>query len=163
MKSILALVLFAATTNAAQDTNITITAKGAPALVLTVPAAAKISTSHGMTEIHVTGLTLCLWPVDAAKSVDEGVQRIAEVIKNEVLKFSASSTNNITVAGAPAKHLVGRGTEADDGDPATADVVVFTAGDAVFAACVHGEGNQASEERAPMLAVLKTAKPAGAP
>ena len=45
-----------------------------------------------------------------------------------------------------------------DGDRDAADVVVFTTGKAVFAACVHGEGNDAARERAPMLAVLTTAK-----
>ena len=62
------------------------------------------------------------------------------------------------VADAPAKHVMGRGVEADDFDPGTADVVIFTAGKTVFAACVHGEGNDAAREREPMLAVLETAK-----
>ena len=87
-----------------------------------------------------------------------GISQLPDVIKSEVLKFSATTTNAISVAGQPAKHFIGRGIEADDNDPATADIVVFAAGPNVFAACVHGEGNQAGEERAPMLAVLKTAK-----
>ena len=143
---------------AAATTNVTINANGSPALMLAVPAGAKVSTVNVKTEIQTKGMDLFLWPIESAKTVDEGVAQIPKVIEHEVLKFVAKTTNTITVAGADAKHLVGRGVEADDHDPATADIVVFTTGMAVFAACVHGEGNEASVERAPMLAVLKTAK-----
>jgi hypothetical protein len=33
--------------------------------------------------------------------------------------------------------------------------------DRVFVACVHGEGQEAAQERQPMLAVIKTAKALG--
>jgi hypothetical protein len=158
MKLLIVCLLIGAGVCAAEDLKVTIASKDVPALVLTVPQTAKVTTAHGMTEIHTPNMILCVWPIPAVKSVDEGITQLPDVIKREVLKFVAATTNVITVAGAPAKHLIGRGIEADDNDPATADIVIFTTGKAVFAACVHGEGNQAGEEREPMLAVLKTAK-----
>ena len=158
MKLVFVLLLSVAGVCTAQDTNLVIAAKDKPALVLTLPASAQLTKRGDMTEVHTSGMTLCVWPIPAAKSVDDGIARLPDVIKSEVLKFSATTTNVITVAGQPAKHFIGRGIEADDNDPATADIVVFAAGANVFAACVHGEGNQAGEERAPMLAVLKTAR-----
>ena len=158
MKSVIASLLIATGMWAAENVNVTIPANGSPALMLTVPATARITKEKEKIEIKTKGMDLYIWPVASAKTVDEGVAQIPKVIEHEVVKFAATTTNTITVDGAAAKHLMGHGVEADDYDPATADVVVFTTGKAVFAACVHGEGNQASVEREPMLAVLKTAK-----
>ena len=158
MKFSLACFFMFASLCRADETNLTITVGNAPALVLTATAPVKVSTTKDMTEIHNKTLTLQIWHIPSAKTVDEGIAQIGEVIKAEVLKFAPTTTNALTVAGAPAKHLIGRGIEADDNDPATVDVVVFSAGKNIFAACVHGEGNEAAAERAPMLAVLKTVK-----
>jgi hypothetical protein len=158
MKSTIACLLIAVSVCAADDVNVTIAANESAALVLTVPQAAKVTQGKEKTEIETKNMNLCVWAIAPAKTVDEGVAQISEVIKHEVVKFVAARTNIITVAGAKAKHLIGRGVEAYDEDPATADVVVFAVGKSVFAACVHGEGNQAVEEREPMLAVLQTAR-----
>ena len=99
-----------------------------------------------------------LWVVPKAKTVAEAITDLDDVIKSEVLKFNAASTEAITVADADAKHLKGKGIEADDQDPATVDVVVFTVGKTVFVACVHGEGQAAVRQRQPMLKALKTVK-----
>ena len=93
-----------------------------------------------------------------AKTVKEAQAQLGNVIKGDVLKFTASMTNEIAVAGLPARHLIGRGVEADDGDDATADVLIFEVGKQMFIASVHGEGNDASREREPMLKMLQTAK-----
>lgn len=158
MKYVIACLLLAINVCMAEDITITITTNDSPVLVLTVPQTARVTKSAGKTEIKTKDMTLCVWTIASAKTIEEGMTRVPETIKGEVLKFTAASTNAIEVAGAAAKHLAGRGVEADDGDPATVDVVVFIAGKCVFAACVHGEGNEASLERQPMLAVLKTAK-----
>jgi len=158
MKLIIVCLLLAANVCLAENTNLTIVAKGSPALVLTVPQTAKITLKQEKTEIKTKDMTLYLWAVSPAKTIDEGVAQIANVIVHEVVNFVATTTNTITVAGAVAKHLIGRGVEADDNDPGTADIVVFTTGKAIFAACVHGEANDAVREREPMLSVLKTAK-----
>ena len=88
-------------------------------------------------------MTLYLWVVPKAKTVDEAITSLAEVIKGEFLEFTPASNEAITVAGAEGKHLMGKAVEADDHDPGTADVVVFAMGKTVLVACVHGEGETA--------------------
>ena len=158
MKSIIACLLVVAGICAAENTNVTITVNDTPALVLTVPQPAKVTAKKDKTDIKTPNMTLYVWAIPTAKTVDEGTAQIPTVSAGEVVKFVATTTNTITVAGAVAKHLIGRGVEADDNDPGTADIVVFTTGKAIFAACVHGEANDAVREREPMLSVLKTAK-----
>ena len=158
MKSIIACMLIAASVCLAENTNITIVANGSPALVLTVPQPTTITMKQEKTAIKTKDMTLYLWAIPPAQTIDEGVTMISNVVVHEVVEFVAITTNTITVAGAPAKHLMGRAVEADDYDPGTADIVVFTTGKAIFAACVHGEANDAVREREPMLSVLKTAK-----
>ena len=142
----------------AQERVITVLADKTPALELTVPAGAKITPSKNKTVIQTSEMFLHVWPVSGAKSLADVQARLGDVIAGDVLKFAPSTTNTLTVAGAPAVHLIGKGVEADDGDDATADVVIFSAGSRLFVACVHGEGNDASRERKPMLELLKTAK-----
>jgi hypothetical protein len=129
-----------------------------PVLELIAPVAAKVTPFKDKTVIQTTNMFLHVWPVPDAKTVDKVQGRLGEVIKGDVLKFSASATNAITVAGASARHLIGTGVEADDGDNATADIVIFAVGNRMFVACVHGEENAASQEREPMLKMLQTAK-----
>ena len=130
----------------------------APVLTLIVPVEAKVTSLKEKTVIQTTNMFLHVWPVTGAKTVDEAQIRLGDVIKGDVLKFSAATTNEITVAGSRARHLIGNGVEADDGDAATADVVIFAVGNRIFVACVHGEANDASREREPMLKILHTAQ-----
>jgi len=152
------LVVCLASLASGQEIAVTISADNVPALVLSVPKDARVSPSKEKTVIQTTNMFLHVWPVPGAKTVADAAARVGEVIKGDVLKFAATKTNDLTLAGAPARHLIGNGAEADDGDPSTADVVIFTVGNHAFVACVHGEGNDASCEREPMLAVLRTAK-----
>ena len=142
----------------ADERTVAILADKTPALELVVPQDAKVSPVKDKTVIETTNMFLHVWPATGAKTVEEARGRLGDVIKDDVLKFSASATNAITVAGAPALHLIGKGVEADDGDDATADVVIFAAGNRIFVACVHGEVNDASRERGPMLKMLQTAR-----
>ena len=158
MLSIGVLFLTLAAYVSAQERTITILADKMPALELAVPSEAKVSPVKDKTVIHTTNMFLHVWPVPGAKTVNEAQVHLGDVIKDDVLRFSASATNELTVAGSPARHLMGKGVEADDGDNATADVVIFAAGNRIFIACVHGEGNDASQERGPMLKMLQTAK-----
>jgi hypothetical protein len=82
---------------------------------------------------------------------------VADLIKSEFTNFTATATNDLVITGAPAKHVIGSGNEADDGDPGHAEVVFFVVRRHVFAACVHGEFDDASRARAPMMAMLQTA------
>ena len=131
----------------------------AASLELNAPDGAKVIVKGGKTTISTKKLWLYIWAVPNAKTVGEALPQVNEVIKSEVTDFVVGSTEVISVAGGDATHLKGKGTEADDGDPGTTDVVVFAAGKNVFAACVHGEGAEAAKERSDMLSVLKTAKP----
>ena len=160
MRSITFGVLLLCTGSVAlgQETAVTVSMGDVPALVLTVPQGAKVTPLKNKTVIQTADMFLHIWPVAGVKTPAEALPRLAELIKGDVLKFNASATNTLAVAGAPALHLIGSAVEADDGDAATADVVIFAVGPRVFAACVHGEANDASKERAPMLRVLKTAK-----
>ena len=142
----------------AQDKSVTLSVDGKPALVLKVPLAAKFTSANGYVKLQTTNLTLHVWAVPNAKTANEAVPRAAEIIKSEFVKFKTTATMDMVIAGAPAKHVTGSGNEADDGDPGNAEVVLFAAGGHVFAGCVHGEFDDASKARAPMLAVLKTAQ-----
>ena len=159
MMTIGVLFLALASYVSAGERTVTVMADSTPALALAVPAAAKVTQWKDKTLIHTTNMFLYVWPVVNVKTLNEAQARLGEVIKDEVQKFTAAATNEITVAGSPARHLIGTGVEADDGDDATADVVIFAVGGHVCIACVHGENNDASRERAPMLQMLQTANP----
>ncbi len=134
---------------------------GAAVMEISVPQSTEVTTDKEdkeKTVLDTKDMNLDLWVVPKAKTVAEAIAGLDDVIKSEVLKFNSTGTETITVADAPAKHLMGTGLEADDHDAATVDVVVFTVGKTVLVACVHGEGDQAVRERQPMLKALETVK-----
>jgi hypothetical protein len=151
-------ILSVAALASAQETSVTMSVDGKPALVLKVPSAPKLLSTNGFVRIQATNLTLYVWAVPNAKTADDAVPRAPEIIKSEFLKFKTNMVMDMTIAGAPAKHVTGSGNEADDGDPGNAEVVLFTVGGRVFAGCVHGEADEASKARAAMMTVLKTAQ-----
>jgi hypothetical protein len=154
----LALVLFTARAFAAEK-DITIAADGADVLKLSVPETAEVSKNGHETTIKTKTLRIYLWSVPKAQTVDEVLPRVGELIKDEFTDFVIKSTDTVKMAGTEAKHLMGKGAEADDGDPGTADVVVFAVGKHMFVACVHGEREEAAKERPDFLKVLESAKP----
>ena len=149
--------LFAAAAGA-EDKTVALAAGDVPAAVLTVPSQAKIYSNPPKTTIVASGMFLSIWDVPNAANAADALALVAATIQGDVLQFQAVQTNALTVADAPAFHLIGTGVEADDGDPSTADVVVFAVGGHAFMACVHGEHNDASRERDPMLAALQTVR-----
>jgi hypothetical protein len=153
-----AFIMSLAALASAQDTSVTLSVDGKPALVLKVPAAPKVISTNGYVRIQTTNLTLDVWAVPNAKTANDAVPLAADIIKSEFLKFKTNAVMDMVIAGAPAKHVLGSGNEADDGDPGNAEVVLFTVGGRVFAGCVHGEADDASKARAAMMAVLKTAQ-----
>ena len=133
---------------------------GKPVLSLQLPTQAEVKTEGERTNIRATEaqLYLQLWPLANARTVEQGAGLIPGLLAaKDVTGFKASVTNRITVTGAPALHLLGDGKEQDDGDPSQADVVVFSVGNKIFAACVHGEDRVPAEVTA-MLKVLESAK-----
>ena len=152
------VLLFASVALAEDLKTVAISNEGAAVMTISAPKSAKVTTDKEKTVIDTKDMVLDLWIVPKAKTVAEAIAGLDDVIKSEVLKFNAASTEAITVAEAKGKHLKGKGIEADDQDPATVDVVVFTVGKTVFVACVHGEGETAVRQRQPMLKALKTVK-----
>ncbi len=141
----------------AEDKEITIEAGRAPALKLSVPKEAEVTRKGDKTTVQVKTLFIYIWRVPAAKSIADAVSEAGEIIKGEFVKFTVQSKETIKVLGHEATHLKGKGEEADDNDPGTADVVLFTDGKNVYAACVHGERDQAVKERPELLKALASA------
>lgn len=142
----------------AEDKDITVTA-GDASLKVTVPKETEVTKKAGRTILHGNKWWIYLWEVNGAKTVAEAVPNAAKIIKSEFVEFVPGETQDLKVAGHDAKHLIGKGAEADDNDPGSADVVIFTDGKHVFAACVHGEKDEAAKERPELLKVLKSVKP----
>jgi len=140
-----------------QDTSVTLSVDGKAALVLQAPSAAKITSSNAYVNIRTAKMSLHVWAVPGAKTANDAVPRAGELIKSEFIKFKVTTVSDLVIADAPAKHVIGSGNEADDGDPGNAEVVLFVVGGHVFAGCVHGEFDDASRARAPMMTVLRTA------
>jgi hypothetical protein len=141
----------------AQETNIIISVAGTPALVLKMPQAADVTVEGAHTVIRTTETTFHLWSL-TNRTTDEVLPRITEIIKGEFVNYKPSVTNDIVIAGRPARHISGKGNEADDGDPGAADVVLFTTGKHVFAACAHGEFDDAVRRSKHMMVALKSAE-----
>ncbi len=128
-----------------------------PAVTLTVPKAANVTTDKGKTTIDTSKFNLYLWATKA-KTVDNATKNVARTVKSEVVNLKIEDTKTIKVAGADAKHLIAKSNEADDNDPGTTDVVVFSSGGKVIVACIHGENDFAPKHRQAMLDMLQTAK-----
>jgi hypothetical protein len=141
----------------ADDTSVSLSVDGKPALVLPVPSEAKVVLSNGYVNIRTTNMSLHVWAVPNAKTARAALPRAGELIKSEFINFKTTATTDMVIAGAPALHVVGAGNEADDSDPGHAEVVLFVVGGQVFAGCVHGEFDDASRARAPMMALLQNA------
>lgn len=140
----------------AENKEITIEAGGK--LTASVPKDAEVKTKGDKTSIRAKDLRIYVWGVPNAKSVEAAVPHVADIIKSEFVKYEVKSTDSLKVLGHEAKHVTGKGEEEDDNDPGTADVVIFTDGKHVYAACVHGEGDEAAKERPEFLKVLKSLK-----
>jgi len=151
-------VIFTTSAALAEDKTISFPSDKNVAVKLTVPKEAKVATENGKMTIDTNKCNVYLWLAPKAKSVDEAVRGIDEIVKSEVKEIKVDETKTIKVAGADAKQLMAKSTEADDGDPGTSAIVVFTVGGKVIVACVHGEGEAAARQRQPMLDTLATAK-----
>jgi hypothetical protein len=128
------------------------------AVTLVVPKTAKVATDNGKTTIDTSKFNLYLWLAPKAKTVDEAVAGVGEIVKSEAINLKIEETKSIKVAGADAKHLMAKSNEADDNDPGTTDIVVFTSGGKVIVGCIHGENDFAVRNRQAMLDMLGTAK-----
>jgi hypothetical protein len=137
---------------------ITVAVAGKPALKLTVPAGWKsVATGDVTTLLPPEGAPhVQLWPVAGAATVAAAEAIAAATIVPQVKDFTVAKRSELTVAGAPAVQLTGTGTEADDGDPANAEVTLFTVGGAVYVLCAHGEGDGTAKRHDDLLKALAT-------
>jgi hypothetical protein len=159
--SLLALALAVFSTVAfAENKEVTIKAGGKNAITLSVAKDAEVKVKGDKTSIIGKTAQFYIWSLPSAKSVADAVPKAGEIIKSEFVKFTVKSTSNLKVAGHEAKVIKGTGEEADDNDPGSADVVIFTDGTHVFAACVHGENDDADKQRPELLKALATVKAA---
>ena len=136
-------------------------AAGKPAVVMTLPTGWTVDTVDTKVSIHTEKKHphIQVWATTAA-DVATAEKQVATLVVNEVTGFVASSTTDLTIAGAPARQLIGTGLEADDSDPSNAEVTLFQVGKVVCVAISHGEGDGAAKRHADLNAVLLTAKPA---
>ena len=142
-----AAAIFSAASLFAADKTVSFPPGKSPAVTLTVPGTAKVtSDDKGKTTIDTSKFNLYLWSTKA-KTIDNEVKAIAKTVKSEVVNLKIEKTRTIKVAGADAKHLMGKSNEADDNDPGTTDIVVFMSGGKVIVACIHGENDFAEEPR----------------
>ncbi len=113
---------------------------GGKDVLLLMARGAACTTKDG--ELHLTkgDMRMHVWLVPDAKTVEEGVSRIDRVITPEFTSFTPTHTTIVAI-GSPGSstHVLGTGYEADDGDPGTADAIVFMVDGRIFVACVHGE------------------------
>ena len=136
----------------------TVTADGKPVVKLTLPAGWSSAASGAKVVLLPTGGAphVQVWAIPAA-SVAEAEKAVAVLIASEVTEFKAGTASDLTVAGKPARQVVGTGKEADDGDPSNAEVTVFTVGGKVFLLVAHGEGDGTAKKHADLAAVLASA------
>ncbi|HEY7088618.1 MAG TPA: hypothetical protein VH518_11055 [Tepidisphaeraceae bacterium] len=132
-------------------------AGGTDVLKLTADPKTECKGSDGTMTMTLGEMRVYVWMVGG--TVDSAVAGVAGAIKDEFKGFKATSTTPLTIAGSPAVRMVGTGAEADDGDPGTADVIVFKVGDHVFVAGVHGEHLPAAEQQWLLNVVQTAAKP----
>lgn len=130
---------------------------GHDVLRLTAPAKTNGTPKDGWLHLWSQDHRADVWLVRGAKTVEDAAGRVAQEIKGEFKDFKATGTTDLTVAGKPAKRLTGAGVEADDGDPGSADVIVFKTGESIFVACAHGE-HLAPADGLWMLTILQTAQ-----
>jgi hypothetical protein len=118
-------------------------------LRLTASLDTKCAAGDGM--LHFNGPLLFdeveFWLVRGVTTVDEAMVHVDTQIVDQFKNFKPDQTTDLTIAGLPAKRLVGPGHEADDGDAGAADVIVFKVGDHIFVACYHGESLDPSGEQ----------------
>ena len=135
-----------------------VTADGKPAVVLMLPAGWSAVAKEAKTVLLPPGGAphVQVWALPA-KSVAEAEAAVAQLVTSEVTDFVFTKAAILTVAGSPARQLVGTGKEADDGDPSNAEVTFFTVGGKVFLLIAHGEGDGTTKRHADLAAILASA------
>ncbi len=112
---------------------------GQGVLRLSVPANIKCTHKNGFLDLTSRNHYVEVWLVPGASTVAQAVAQAGRVIQSEFQNLKTTTPSDLTVAGAPARHLAAVGNEADDGDPGQADLIVFQVGPHIFVGCTHSE------------------------
>jgi hypothetical protein len=153
----LALVLMAGHAGCAAET-VKITADGRPAAVLTLPPGWSAAGKDAKAVLLAPGGAphVQAWSLDS-RTIVEAEKAVAQLVAGEVTDFTVTAATTLTIAGGPARQLVGTGKEADDGDPANAEVTFFTVGGRVFLLIAHGEGDGTTKRHGEIAGILASA------
>lgn len=130
-----------------------------PALSLTLPSGWDAVQVEEKTVIHPGAKHphIQVWATKA-KDLAAATADVAAIVVNEVTHFVPGTSTDLTIAGAPAKQLIGSGEEADDGDPSNAEVTLFTVNGVVYVLVNHAEGDGAAKKRAELTLALSNVK-----
>lgn len=156
MRTLLALIALASSTCLAAA-DVVVPHAGKPAFTLSLPAGWDGTQLDAKTIIHPGAKHphIQIWATDA-KDLAAATAGVAKLVESEVVHFVATTTTDLTIAGAPAKQLIGTGEEADDNDPSNAEVTLFTVGGTVYVLINHAEGDGAAKQRGALATVLAT-------
>ena len=153
---VIVLLTMSFSLSAAADTA-AITADGKPVVTVTLPAGWSSVMSGEKTVLLPPGGAphVQMWQLSAA-SVADAEKNAATAIVSQVTEFKLTSATALTIAGNPARQLVGTGLEADDGDPSNAEVTIFTVGGKVFLLIAHGEGDGTTKRHTEIMTIFSS-------
>lgn len=159
MRTLLASLALAFALSPLSAADIAVPATGTAAFHLTIPAGWSAQQVDAKTIIATDAKHphIQVWATDAA-DVAAAEKAVAKIIESEVTHFTATKTEELTVAGSKAVALIGTGEEADDGDPSLAEATFFTFGGKVYVLLAHGEGDGAAKQRANLRTALASLK-----
>ena len=83
----------------------------------------------------------------AAGEVATTKDTVSVLIADQVKNFVPDKTEEVTLGANHGVRLTGTGVEADDGDPANAEVTILRAGTTTVLVISHGEGKGTEERR----------------
>jgi hypothetical protein len=126
-------------------------------LQMTMPVDVTCVAKDGSLHFTAPQYEVEVWLVRGAQTIDEAIGQVGPDIADEFKDFKPEHETDLTIAGSPAKQLVGSGHEADDGDPGDADLIVFKAGGRIFVACNHGESLTRAGQQG-LLTLVQTAQ-----
>lgn len=125
----------------AKAISVTVKAGDQSVMKMTVPDGTTVSYDGPKVIINGTEWSqrFFIWKVSDGENLAPATAQVPTLIQSEFKNFTVTSTTDTTVGPLKGLQLKGTGVEADDGDPGTAEVILFVFNNQVFAACAHGE------------------------
>ena len=82
--------------------------------------------------------------------------KVGALIEDQVKDFKPAKTEAVTLGANQGVRLTGPGVEADDGDPASAEVTILAVGKTTVLVISHGEGKGTAERSEALAKILAT-------